>query len=340
MAARFGGTWEAKSQPETVSYNLPAHATEEVCDYWRKSRSQEIDPRFIARIPGGRVFGSGAVLSPDGGSVARDVSVDFGKGPEDHWLLSYPRIRTPVALPGVAAVAATALGNGYAHWLLEELPRLLALKGMDFDYLIAHETSLFAREARPFLQISAKTVSPQRLGHLSADELIIPSLAAPPGYPTPELVRELNRFADEVVPEKRRGLPAKIYVSRQKAKRRLIANEAQLRASLEERGFVTVHLEELTWTEQISLFRNAREVVGAHGAGLANLVFCQTGTRVCELLNRVWMNGCYWRLSSVAGLEYQPVVSSSSEVLQERLDENGAEIRANLEEIKTWMQGC
>ena len=57
---------------------------------------------------------AGIVLAPDGTSVARDVSLDFGKPAGTHWLLTYDRIPPPRPVPGTAAVIATALAQARA----------------------------------------------------------------------------------------------------------------------------------------------------------------------------------------------------------------------------------
>jgi capsular polysaccharide biosynthesis protein len=302
----------------------------EVREYWRANATRDIEPRFVARIPGGRVFGTGAILSPDGKSVARDVSVDFGRSQEDHWLLAYPKIRPPVALAGATAVAATALGHGYAHWLLEELPRLLALRTTACDRVLAHMNEPFARAAMAALRLEGEIVQPRRLDHFECSELLVPSLAAPPGFPTQGLVEELNEFASTLRADESIPRAEKIYVSRAKSKRRTVANEPELWSMLESRGFCRVFLEDWCWGQQIEIFRSAREIVGAHGAGLANLVFCKPGTRVTELFNRRWMNGCYWRLASVVGLDYHPLESLGGNALAEELEANGDQVVANV----------
>ena len=45
-------------------------------------------------------------------------------------------------------------------------------------------------------------------------------------------------------------------------------------------------------------------VVGPHGAGLANLVFCRPGTKVVEIFSNRFVNLEYWALSCMARLDY------------------------------------
>jgi len=97
------------------------------------------------------------------------------------------------------------------------------------------------------------------------------------------LADEISRF--EVPPE----LPSRIVVSRdryanKRGVQRSIPHATSLWEWLErEHGFVIIRPEELTWAEQIHLFRGARIVVGEYGSGLHNTVFCNPNTIVASL---------------------------------------------------------
>ncbi|MCX6950861.1 MAG: hypothetical protein NTV51_01545, partial [Verrucomicrobia bacterium] len=164
ICARAGGTVTLVpgSAAGRVDYALPVHATAELREYLGREAAVESEAEQIGRLPGGRVFGPGIVLSPDGRAVARDVSLDFGRAPDDHWLLTYRKIRPPQPLAGPVAVVATALGEGYAHWLLEELPRWLLL-GRDLggaERAIAHTGPGFVREALAAHGWTGATIEP------------------------------------------------------------------------------------------------------------------------------------------------------------------------------------
>lgn len=287
-----------------------------------------LESDFLACLPGGRVFGSGNVLSADGNSIARDVSPDFGKPFEDHWLLTYPKISPPVLLRGTTAVIATTLGAGYSHWLLEELPRLLALKPDSSETLIAHATQSYNREALVLHGFLGKVLSAKRYNHHSCEQLLVPSL----GRLTPTTIRALDTFT---APLHQRSSPfgERLYISRAKARRRRVANESELWAQLATHSFAKLHLEDLTWSEQINAFRGAKVIVAPHGAGLANLAFCPPGTKVIELLHHQYVNPCYWQLAAVKDLDYLPVVTSSRAPLAQTLTGNRLDIAADLKEV-------
>ena len=55
----------------------------------------------------------------------------------------------------------------------------------------------------------------------------------------------------------------------------------------------------------IEIFREAKLVVGAHGAGLVNVMFCLPGTKVIEFLPEKDINLCFWHQCSAAKLDHR-----------------------------------
>ena len=337
LSAQADGTVEGRSGGGTmrVEYALPAQASDEVREYFRSSSSAECAPDFIARLTGGRVFGSGNVLSADGRAIARDVSWDFGRAFDEHWLLSYQKIRRPVPLSGTVAVVATTLGEGYSHWLIEELPRLLALgpTASVATKIIAHAEQPFARAALALHGWRGEVIEPKRYAHYVCEELLVPSLPGSEGRTTPEVVRRVRAFVAPWHDASAGPRGERIYISREQARRRRVVNEEDLWTQLERRGFVKLRLEELTWREQINVFRRAKVVVAPHGAGLANLVFCSVGTRVVEFFNRGYMNGNFWRLAALNDLDYRAVVPAGPEPLAQIAAQGRKDIVADVRAV-------
>ena len=98
IVANWGGSLNLRTGETHVEYALPAHAPMEIREFLRTSAHINLERTCVAHLPEGRVFGSGNVLSPDGQLIARDVSPDFGKPFDEHWLLTYKKIRPPVSL--------------------------------------------------------------------------------------------------------------------------------------------------------------------------------------------------------------------------------------------------
>ncbi len=336
LVSRAGGSWTRTAAAERTEYAVPTSAGAELRAYLRERAVVAGEERFMARLPAGRVYGAGMVLSADGAELARDVSDDLGKPFERHWLLCFGKMRVPARLDGVTAVAAVNLGAGYCHWLLEELPRLLRIAPGEADHLITHATGRFAREALAARGGAERVLAARRGAHWAAGTLLVPSLTDVSGAPTRGTVEQLRAFVEERGPGRAAaGCGERIYLTREKARRRRVANEAAVWEALAARGFVKVALEDLSWAEQIAACRAARVVVAPHGAGLANLVFCEAGTRVVELVNRAYFNPVFWRLAALRGLDYRAVVSEGDGPIREEASEGGADFAVDVAKVRT-----
>ena len=338
LVTREAGAWERRTEEARFEYALPAQAAPEVLAYLRPLAAARLPAGGLARLPAGRVFGSGVVLSSDGEWLARDVSTDFGKPFAEHWLLGHGKIRPPLALDGPTAVVAVNRGAGYCHWLLEELPRLLALPSGEAANLLVHAAPPFAREALALRGGTETLTGVRRSSHFACAPLLVPTLAAEAGAPAPAALRRVREFAAPLGCD-RPGAGERVYFSREKAARRRVANEAALWAELEGRGFVRVFLEDLGWAEQIAVCRAARVVVAPHGAGLANLVFCAPGTRVVELVNRAYFNPTFWRLAALGGLDYRPVITAGDDTIREDRRAGRDDIVADLARVRAALAG-
>ena len=140
---------------------------------------------------------------------------------------------------------------------------------------------------------------------IETDTLIIPSFVSRSCY-TPKWVVDYLR--KKLLPhiESISGpthSPHKIFISRKKASHRKVINEDEIFNILEPLGFKRYFLEDLALLEQISLFKNATDIVAPHGAGLVNLIFANAGTRVIELFQE-HEDDTYWYLSQVVGLKH------------------------------------
>lgn len=323
LAEREGGRWRSGTAADEIEYPLPEYASAEVKDFFRQFTRVMPPASGFAILPSGRVFGAGVVISTDGDWLARDVSEDFGKPFEAHWLLGQNKLGAALRLEGRTAVVAVNHGAGYCHWLLEELPRLLSLRVGEADNVILHADTSYARRALARRAGGERVVAARRNVHFAGGPLIVPGLVAEAGRPTPAAIRAILDFTGAL------GLGAaawaeaqaaiagatggeRLFLSRAKATRRRVKNEAALWRALEARGFARVFLEDLSWEAQMALMRRARVLVAAHGAGLANAVFCASGARVIELLSRDYVAPDFWRLSALRGHDYRPVLTEGS----------------------------
>jgi hypothetical protein len=119
---------------------------------------------------------------------------------------------------------------------------------------------------------------------------------------SPRCLDVLDRLGATIEPVA--GAPERLYVARSDSRNRVIKNEVDVRRFLESNGFVTVVPGYYSLRDQIALFKSVRVVVGAHGAGLANLAFCRPGTAVLELVQSNNPIVCMDRIAQGRGLAY------------------------------------
>ena len=77
----------------------------------------------------------------------------------------------------------------------------------------------------------------------------------------------------------------KVYIDRSESpfEHCQIQNNLEIINYLESKGFKSYKTGELPFLNQVYLFNNAKQIVGAHGAAFANLVFCKKDTKIVEI---------------------------------------------------------
>ncbi|PSB39646.1 hypothetical protein C7B69_02080, partial [filamentous cyanobacterium Phorm 46] len=307
----------------------PVHLGWGVC---RLSNSQplpvESPKTFVATIPNGRVWivpkenywlicKAIAVMTPDNYLLA-DVSRDypgFLPGCEKHDvrkhsvfnLESFPPLKQ---IEGKVAVLSGLSGNVYFHWMVDVLPRLELLRRSGRDlaeidwFLVNSCQHEFQRESLRILGIpEEKVLESDRLPHIQATELIVPSFAGYLGWPPGWAIEFLRReFLKGILPSY--SYPKRIYISRSKARYRRVLNEEDVVEVLAQSGFVSILPESMSLAEQIAHFYHAEVIVAAHGSGLTNTIFCQSGTKVIELVSPHYISHYYWGISQYLKLEH------------------------------------
>ncbi len=104
------------------------------------------------------------------------------------------------------------------------------------------------------------------------------------GIFSPYALTLMGKHLGSVLEKPLPALPTRVFLRRGSLTRTMI-NEPQIEAKLVSRGFSIIQPESLSFAEQYHLFANAEVIVGATGAGLANLVFCSKSARVVICLS-------------------------------------------------------
>lgn len=102
-----------------------------------------------------------------------------------------------------------------------------------------------------------------------------------------------------------------VIISRKAASGRKVTNEDQLAEALAPLGAQQVVMEHLSVREQLDLSARARVLIGAHGAGMTNAGFCQSGATCLELTGRHYLQRApdFATFAMVRDIEYQFIVA-------------------------------
>lgn len=203
-------------------------------------------------------------------------------------------------IQGPATVFASNT-NDY-HWLVEELPLVLRIhEELSSTTLIVNETGRTQKHEIVANHLGMKLMSAPRT--TSITEHVMPGRANDSWFIHPQDYLRLAEFGRSLTKNTNGLKHDRVYVSRRYSPRS-IPQEGALEDLLRVQGFFIAHLENMTWSDQISLFENARVVVGPHGAGLSNLIFTRPGATVVELTNGFHYNRCFEWITHIADHAY------------------------------------
>jgi capsular polysaccharide biosynthesis protein len=294
--------------------DAPANLRREDAELFAHEREREIPPtrllglRGVSATPEGVLF-KGASILPE--SFSSPVIMRYFLGRRRSVLKFFVRnrlLRRRRRIEGPRLWVTDDWSGGYFHWLADALPRLYAARDA------ARETTLLlphGYERLGFVNSSLKLFQLRGVEYVGADEvcvcdrLLMPTHTAPSGHYNEPLMRELRDFILDACGASSSEARARLYVSRARAPKRRLTNEAEVARVAEEFGFRVVYFEEHTFEEQVRLTASARHLVSNHGAGLTNILFMRAGGGVLELRRegereRNW----FYNLASAAGLRY------------------------------------
>jgi hypothetical protein len=201
--------------------------------------------------------------------------------------------------------------QNYYHWMVEALPALHILAPfLPAGTSLLLPPTLAEFNARDEIGFDHREVlTSLGFGNIPVTQATAPAVFARDAiwlhtYSLAEIPASLLRsFRDRALAlHKPAAQEGRIYLKRRHNRR--VANADAVEALLTTQGFVPVYPEDLTQAEQIALFASARFVIAPHGAGLANLLFCQPGTRVLEISPNTEFRPYFWMLAEKLGLVY------------------------------------
>ena len=314
--------------------------------YIDKINVKKFDYKII-QIKGGRSFTNYvenvAVISEN--TLIKDVSFQQIKGnlkQNRNVVLSSgtPKFKRKFAGKTLVLTQGASSHFNYAHWLLDVVPKLIItskfynLRKIDFFYF--SKLNYFQKETLGFMKISPKKfIDSNKYRHIEADNLLAVS--------HPNYFKKTLFFAHSNLPSwivyslkkffLKRNLKKlnykKIFIDRSDSTQKhcKLINNHEIKSFLKKNGFKILQLSKLKLIDQISIFRNCKEIIAPHGAGLANLVFCKSKTKVTEIIPHNIKNQEYRRISKINRLKHKFVY------LKKINDNDNGDIYLDLKEL-------
>ena len=221
-------------------------------------------------------------------------------------------------LCGTIAIA----GGNYGHWLIDGYARLgMALGECDlseFTHVVVptlkydfHYDSLLnvGIQAEKIIELKPlDCIQFERLVCISSPRGSSSSIV--PGW----IIDFYQNYASGVIGQQLSA--ERVYISRKDAPGRNIKNEESIIAMLEKYDFQIIELSQFRYDEKVSIFKNARIVVGLSGAGLVNLMFANPNLKVIEIMPRTSASYLFASISAYLGIRHEVLIFDKTSTLK------------------------
>lgn len=201
--------------------------------------------------------------------------------------------------------------HGYFHWMADCLPKIEHLHyyeevtGRKPTVLISSDPPQWKVDSLEAVGYSRSDWQEWDGGCRTFDRVAVPSLPRTGDFVAPRSVTWLAETIRSHIDLSSDAGGDRIYVSRKRCSSRYVVNEDELLEELDDYGFDSYVLEDLSFREQVDLFSGAEIVIGPHGAGFTNTIFADNFT-LLELFgsNELSHSLCYYGIASAKGFDY------------------------------------
>ena len=289
----------------------------------------------VAIIDGNKIIDNISYQQVQGNLLSANKNICLQKGT--------PRIKKKFK-GRVLSLAQGASGiSNYYHWLFDLLPKIRLYSEVynfsELDYLYAGSLQNFQAESLiPLGLDKIKIIDIANYRHIEADEIICTDH---PNYYEGFIENKSKEIPVWTVKwlkdtylkyAKKFECNKKIFIDRSSShsKHCQFINYNEILGFLTKMGFSKYKTENLNFFEKIYLFNNANFIIGAHGAGFANLAFCKKGTKVIEVRPKNRTNSLYGRISEINNLDYSLITTN----VIDKSEKIHGDIKLDLNELK------
>ncbi|MCL2931175.1 MAG: glycosyltransferase family 61 protein [Trichodesmium sp. MAG_R03] len=178
----------------------------------------------------------------------------------------------------------------YAHWLMDGLPKLALLESLkqELKFIIPKNSPSYIIDSLKLLGIKEQQLIKIQHPCLVVEKLILIHGAQKNGRVCKKYILKIRNKLLQAINDNNK--PDKlIYISRSNYTRKII-NESEILPIIKKYNFEILRCEELSFREQINIFSQAQVLLGPHGAGIYNQIFCNRGAIIIEIYNKQYWN--------------------------------------------------
>ncbi|MBT5263805.1 MAG: DUF563 domain-containing protein [Rhodospirillaceae bacterium] len=219
----------------------------------------------------------------------------------------------PPETPDHLAGEAIALGGGsnYFHWLIDWLSKVPQFADnpdlADTPILVAADTPEPFLDLLPLLGLDRGRV--RLVAHdTQCERLWLPSMShSKGGFVAPNHLQYLEDRLFSAIRNRAKPAGRRLFLSRQPNGSRALVNAGDVEELLIRYGFEILDPGDLPIPKQFEIFAEATVILGAHGAGLTNILAAPAGCFVIELRHQETLPPYFRILAQLRGLTYRSI---------------------------------
>ena len=308
---------------------------------------------LIYRIKNGRIFNdfveNVAIIS--GNKIVNKVSYQQVNGElkdANHNSVLYkgtPYLKKKINGNVLSLTQGASGHKNYFHWLYDILPKInICFKNYnskEIDYFYLSKLEKYQKSTLQILGYdNFKIIDSNKNRHIQANEVIC---SEHPWYKNGFILKEAKKLPAWIVKwindsfinhGKQFNCNEKIFIDRSESafSHCQFVNNKEIINFLENEGFTSYKVGQLSFQEQVYLFSNAKMIIGAQGAAFANLAFCKKNTKILEIKPKKHPNFVDQHISKIKELDFNLI---ETDELKDK-DEKG-DIFLNTRDLKKFL---
>lgn len=245
-----------------------------------------------------------------------------------------PRILKKISGPLLCILTGGGGNNNYWHWMFDVLPRIGLVEEYFYlsqfkAFLIPSSNYKFQIESLKLLGIKDNFFSSKDYKHVYSENIFATNHPWQHSKSAHKDIENIPRWISEWLRKKflqyksNKKFYDRIYIDRSDSKfnERKIVNEKKIKNFLLKKKFKILKLSSFSFIDQIAIFNSAKIIVGNHGAGFANLVFCKKNTKIIEFVDKNTAK-IFKKISKDLKLKYFSILGKRDGVIKEDQNNN------------------